>query len=88
MGIGLIGSSVLVKNMSMAWQNVLYIVAAILVIMLCVFTLVIRGKAKSDSAQAEKQTKPLRKMRNARLYSLVYCVAFTSSISVPATVII
>ncbi|ONF75559.1 MFS transporter [Salmonella enterica subsp. enterica serovar Typhimurium] len=52
MGIGLIGSSILVKNMSMAWQNVLYIVAAILVIMLCVFTLIIRGKAKSDSAQA------------------------------------
>lgn len=36
----------------------------------------------------KSKPKPLRKMRNAHLYSLVYCVAFTSSISVPATVII
>ncbi len=74
--------------MSMARQNVLYIVAAILVIMLCVFTLIIRGKAKATLRKRKSKPKPLRKMRNAHLYSLVYCVAFTSSISVPATVTI
>ncbi|WP_239005641.1 MFS transporter, partial [Salmonella enterica] len=76
-GIGLIGSSVLVKNMSMAWQNVLYIVAAILVIMLCVFTLVIRGKAKSDSAQAEKQTQTVMEdEKRAPLFSGLLCSVY------------
>ncbi|EBF7208471.1 MFS transporter, partial [Salmonella enterica] len=77
MGIGLIGSSVLVKNMSMAWQNVLYIVAAILVIMLCVFTLIIRGKAKSDSAQAEKQTQTVTEdEKRAPLFSGLLCSVY------------
>ena len=43
--------------MSMARQNVLFLVAAVLVVMLCVFTLVIRGKAKA---------KPLRQIRKRR----------------------
>ncbi|ECR2563655.1 MFS transporter [Salmonella enterica subsp. enterica] len=87
MGIGLIGSSVLVKNMSMAWQNVLYIVAAILVIMLCVFTLVIRGKAKSDSAQAEKQTQTVTEdEKRAPLFSGLLCsVYFLYSVLSPNT---
>lgn len=77
MGIGLIGSSVLVKSMSMAWQNVLYIVAAILVIMLCVFTLVIRGKAKSDSAQAEKQNQTVtEEEKRAPLFSGLLCSVY------------
>lgn len=77
MGIGLIGSSVLVKNMSMAWQNVLYIVAAILVIMLCVFTLVIRGKAKRDSAQAEKQTQTVTEdEKRTPLFSGLLCSVY------------
>lgn len=77
MGIGLIGSSILVKNMSMAWQNVLYIVAAILVIMLCVFTLIIRGKAKSDSAQAEKQTQTVTEdEKRAPLFSGLLCSVY------------
>ncbi|TRT17724.1 MFS transporter, partial [Salmonella enterica subsp. enterica serovar Panama] len=77
MEIDLIGSSVLVKNMSMAWQNVLYIVAAILVIMLCVFTLIIRGKAKSDSAQAEKQTQTVTEdEKRAPLFSGLLCSVY------------
>ncbi len=77
MGIGLIGSSILVKNMSMARQNVLYIVAAILVIMLCVFTLIIRGKAKSDSAQAEKQTQTVTEdEKRAPLFSGLLCSVY------------
>lgn len=63
--------------MSMAWQNVLYIVAAILVIMLCVFTLVIRGKAKSDSAQAEKQTQTVTEdEKRAPLFSGLLCSVY------------
>lgn len=54
MGIGLIGSSILVKSMHMAWQNVLFIVAAILLVMLCVFTLVIRRKMKEPAAAENK----------------------------------
>ncbi len=37
---------------------------------------------KSDSAQAENETKPLRKMKRAPLFSGLLCLAFTSSISV------
>ena len=56
MGIGLIGSSILVKSMHMPWQQVLYIVAAILVIMLVTFTLIIRAKAKNAAPAAPQKS--------------------------------
>lgn len=78
MGIGLIGSSVLVKSMNIAWQNILLIVAAILMVMLCVFTLVIRSKAKSESTPPEKkiQIVSLREERNATLFSGLLCSVY------------
>lgn len=53
MGIGLIGSSLMVKDMHMAWQTVLTIVAAILVLMLITFTLIVRSKSTKDAASAK-----------------------------------
>ncbi|MDI5434803.1 SDR family oxidoreductase, partial [Salmonella enterica subsp. enterica serovar Kentucky] len=42
--------------------------------MLCVFTLIIRGKAKSDSAQAEKQTQTVTvDEKRAPLFSGLLC---------------
>lgn len=88
MGIGLIGSSILVKSMHMAWQNVLFIVAAILVVMLCVFTTVIRRKLKEPAVAENKlaQRLPLRSLkRNRRRCFRRCCAASTFSISAPAT---
>ncbi|MGF1726879.1 MFS transporter [Photobacterium nomapromontoriensis] len=51
MGIGLIGSSILVKNMNMEWQTVLMIIAGILVVMIGVFLLTIRSKAQKEQVQ-------------------------------------
>lgn len=88
MGIGLIGSSVLVKNMSMARQNVLFLVAAVLVVMLCVFTLVIRGKAKAKRLRQTRKHRRLRRQkRRIRRCFRVCCAASTSSTSVPVMVI-
>lgn len=78
MGIGLIGSSVLVKSMSVAWQNVLFIVAAILVVMLCVFILVIRSKVKNDVAQSQKeiQKEAADEEKPAPLFSGLLCSVY------------
>lgn len=77
MGIGLIGSSVLVKSMGVAWQNVLFFVAAILAVMLCVFTLVIRSKSKSNLVQQEEkekeQTAEVTKEKDTPLFSGLLC---------------
>ncbi|WP_418936168.1 MFS transporter, partial [Klebsiella pneumoniae] len=80
MGIGLIGSSILVKSMHMAWQNVLFIVAAILLVMLCVFTLVIRRKMKEPAA-AENKTNaaastPVAEEKSAPLFSPLLCSVY------------
>ena len=80
MGIGLIGSSILVKSMHMAWQNVLFIVAAILLVMLCVFTLVIRRKLK-EPATAENKTSaaasaPVAEEKSAPLFSPLLCSVY------------
>lgn len=88
MGIGLIGSSLLVKNMHMAWQNVLFIVAAILGVMLCVFTLVIRRKQKEpavtehkNNAMAatsvvEEKSAPLFSPLLCSVYFLYFCTCY------------
>lgn len=78
MGIGLIGSSVLVKSMSMAWQNVLFLVAAILVVMLCVFTLVIRGKVKNEVPAADQkiQTVTASEEKSPPLFSGLLCSVY------------
>lgn len=79
MGIGLIGSSYLVKSLHMPWHNLLYIVAAILVVMLCVFMLVIRRKVSTSvaadnvSAQAETVTK---EETPGSLYSPLLCSVY------------
>ncbi|MDV5168207.1 MFS transporter [Photobacterium rosenbergii] len=44
MGIGLIGSSVLVKSMNLAWNYVLYFSAAVIFIMFIVFALMIKPR--------------------------------------------
>ncbi len=45
--------------------------------MLCVFTLIIRGKAKSDSAQAEKQTQTVTEdEKRAPLFSGLLCSVY------------
>jgi Zn-dependent membrane protease YugP len=54
MGIGLIGSSILVKSMHMAWQNVLFIVAAILVVMLVCLPWSFVASLKSRAAVNKK----------------------------------
>ncbi|GAA5094776.1 MFS transporter [Wohlfahrtiimonas larvae] len=48
MAVALIGSSLLVKQMGMSWQTMMYISGAIIVIMVLVFAAVIKG-AKSHS---------------------------------------
>lgn len=77
MGIGLIGSSVLVKSMGVAWQNVLFIVAAILTTMLCVFTLVIRSKSKTNLVKQEEkkteQTVDVTEEKDSPLFSGLLC---------------
>ena len=80
MGIGLIGSSILVKSMHMAWQNVLFIVAAILVVMLCVFTLVIRRKLKEPAVAENKPgaaaAAPVAEEKSAPLFSPLLCSVY------------
>ncbi len=80
MGIGLIGSSILVKSMHMAWQNVLFIVAAILVVMLCVFTLVIRRKLKEPAVAENKPgaaaAVPVAEEKSAPLFSPLLCSVY------------
>lgn len=79
MGIGLIGSSILVKSMHMPWQQVLYIVAAILVIMLVTFTLIIRAKAKNAApAAAQKSAAATQNVeeKNAPLFSPLLCSVY------------
>jgi MFS family permease len=80
MGIGLIGSSILVKNMSMAWQHVLYIVAAVLVFMLVVFTVVIQAKVKNvlptENLQNSMTTAVVREEKNAPLFSSLLCSVY------------
>lgn len=87
MGIGLIGSSILVKSMNMAWQHVLYIVAAILVIMLMTFTLVIRAKVKKTAPAAaqksatvthevEEKSAPLFSPLLCSVYFLYFCTCY------------
>lgn len=46
MGIGLIGSSILVKNMDVAWNYVLYMSAAVIFVMIVVFSLGIKSSPK------------------------------------------
>ncbi len=80
MGIGLIGSSILVKSMHMAWQNVLLIVATILVVMLCVFTLVIRRKLKEPAAAKNQNSasasSPAAEEKSAPLFSPLLCSVY------------
>ena len=80
MGIVLIGSSILVKSMHMAWQNVLFIVAAILVVMLCVFTLVIRRKLKEPAVAENKPgaaaAAPVAEEKSAPLFSPLLCSVY------------
>lgn len=79
MGIGLIGSSILVKSMNMAWQHVLYIVAAILVMMLVTFTLIIRAKAKSAAPAATQKSATATtgtEEKNAPLFSPLLCSVY------------
>lgn len=78
MGIGLIGSSILVKSMHMAWQNVLYIVAVILALMLCVFITVIRAKSKNAPTQqkAKTDTTSASTEKNAPLFSGLLCSVY------------
>lgn len=79
MGIGLIGSSYLVKSLHMPWHNLLYIVAAILVVMLCVFTLVIRRKVNTSVAadNVPAQTKTVAKEETpGSLYSPLLCSVY------------
>ncbi|WP_413111544.1 MFS transporter [Thaumasiovibrio sp. DFM-14] len=52
MGIGLVGSSILVKDMNVAWNNVLYISAAIIFTMLIVFAKAIKPREKSAETSA------------------------------------
>lgn len=79
MGIGLIGSSILVKSMHMPWQQVLYIVAAILVIMLVTFTLIIRAKAKKAAPAATQKSAAAAQdveEKNAPLFSPLLCSVY------------
>lgn len=88
MGIGLVGSSVLVKNMDMAWNNVLYISAAIIFAMVIVFALVIKPnqaakhatEAKADTntatAAAEPQGTSLLKPELVAVYFLYFCTCY------------
>ncbi len=66
----------------MAWQNVLFIVAAITVVMLCVFTTVIRRKLKEPAVAENKDSggaAPVAEKKSAPLFS-PRCVASTFSI--------
>ncbi|MDU4311591.1 MAG: MFS transporter [Klebsiella michiganensis] len=76
-----------IKSMHMAWQNVLFIVAAILVVMLCVFTLVIRRKLKEPaaavnknsataSAPVEEKSAPLFSPLLCSVYFLYFCTCY------------
>lgn len=46
MGVGLIGSSILVKNLHLPWNDVLYISAAVIVVMIVVFATMIKPREK------------------------------------------
>lgn len=64
--------------MSMARQNVLFLVAAVLVVMLCVFTLVIRGKVKSETPASDQkaQTATTTEEKNPPLFSGLLCSVY------------
>ncbi len=88
-GMGLYRFQRIGKNMSMARQNVLYIVAAILVIMLCVFTLIIRGKAKKATLRSGKASQTVTEdEKRAPLFSGLLCSVYFLYFCTPATVII
>ena len=85
MGIGLIGSTVLVKNMNMNWQHVMFMIVAILVVMVAVFLLAIRShqsqplKAEEKADQAATGKVPLSVMFTPKLcsaYFLYFCTCY------------
>ncbi|MGR5063585.1 MFS transporter [Photobacterium sp. DNB22_13_2] len=87
MGIGLIGSSVLVKNMGMAWNNVLYISAAVIFVMLVVFAVMIKPHKKaqasvetqkedSASVETDKPDSSLLSPELIAVYFLYFCTCY------------
>ncbi|MDF2152982.1 MFS transporter [Vibrio sp. CAU 1672] len=86
MGIGLVGSSVLVKSMNLAWNNVLYISAAIIFAMVIVFALVIKphqktapadtASANAASAEEESSGASLLNPQLVAVYFLYFCTCY------------
>lgn len=80
MGIGLIGSSILVKNMHVAWQHVLYIVAGVLFIMLITFMFVLPAKTRNVvlvNVAPKSVTAPgNREVKDAPLFSPLLCSVY------------
>lgn len=54
MGVGLVGSSILVKNMHLPWNDVLFISAGVIVVMIVVFATMIKPREKKQPAHKSK----------------------------------
>ncbi|BCN24909.1 MFS transporter [Vibrio alfacsensis] len=85
MGIGLIGSSVLVRNMGMPWYDVLYVSAAIIIIMAIVFALMIKNgkttkheprQAITPNENANKEKKSLFSSQLIAAYFVYFCTCY------------
>lgn len=86
MGIGLIGSSILVKDIGLSWNYVLYISAAIIFAMVIIFSVVIKPKShvaktngtksKLDNEKVNDQNSTLFKPEMIAVYFLYFCTCY------------
>ncbi|WP_053955184.1 MFS transporter [Inediibacterium massiliense] len=69
MGIGLMGSSYLVKNIRLPWNYMLYIVAALIICMIVAFSIVIRNTQREEACKNIKESQIKEKGKKEGLFA-------------------